>query len=369
VKQRHSVKPDGEPWFSVGRKETAKGGHGRAFRNDRTADDDHARQWHARVTLRMTTALPADEHEAPLSPLELAPYARRSVQSARRMWLALGLIVLALGSVVFVILAGVSLSGAARPEDGVPFLAGLTFVIAVLPGFFMTRAGMKRDDRHPLVLALEQHPERVRGITYAYQAVDGDWSRVATVSLTDGSVHAFFVPSVPAPDVRAPARLREPRAAADGTVTFSGRFVDTPVAPSGLLGEGSVTVGPSGLVLAGAQERLAIARSIAVLVGAIAGALTIGVFLELPGIDDPRGPAVGAIVAALLGWAGTEALLVRALPHRTMRVEIPWPRVGVVKQEGAAVALATSAPSLQGISRFVTDHPAALVRACAERRR
>ncbi|GAB4216592.1 MAG: hypothetical protein OHK0013_43300 [Sandaracinaceae bacterium] len=154
-----------------------------------------------------------------------------------------------------------------------------------------------------------------------------------------------------------------------GTVTFSGRFVDTAVAPSGLLGEGSVTVGPNGLVLAGARERLAIARSISVLVGAIAGALTIGVFVELPGIDDARGPAAGAIVAALCGWAGTEALLVRALPHRSIRLEVPWSRVGVVKQEGAAVELATSAPALQGISRFVTDHPAALVRACAERRR
>jgi hypothetical protein len=318
---------------------------------------------------RMTTALPADAHEAPLTPLELAPYARRSVQGARRTWLALGLIVLALGSVVFAILAGVSLSGAARPEDGVPFIAGLTFVIAVLPGLFMTRAGMKRDDHHPLVLALEQHPERVRAVTYSYQAVGGGWARVATVSLRDGGVHAFFVPSVPEPSARAPVRVREPRAAADGTVAFSGRFVDTPDAPSGLLGEGSVTVGPDGLVLVGARERLAIARTIAVIVGALAGALTIGLFLELPGIDDPRGPAVGAIVAALLGWAGTEALVVRALPHRTIRAEVPWSRVGAVKHEGAAVELATSAPALQGISRFVTDHPAALVRACDERRR
>lgn len=311
----------------------------------------------------------AEAREAPLSPLELAPHARRSVRSARRTLLVLGLIVLALGLVIFAILLGVSVSGAARPEDGVPFIAGITFVVAVLPGFFLTRAGLRSDDRHPLVVALEQDPALVRTIGFGYSASGSGYAKVATVTLKDGFSYSFEVPA-PSPDApsgRAPRR--EPRPAHDGTIAFSGRFVGASHAASGLLGEGTITVGAEGLVIVAARERLALARGLGVLVGAVAGALSIGLFVEMPGLDDPRVPAVVAIVAAVAGWAGTESLVVRALPPRAVRVVVPWSRVTTLQRAGAAVELSTTAPELAGISRFVTDHPDALVRARAERSR
>ena len=76
---------------------------------------------------------------------------------------------------------------------------------------------------------------------------------------------------------------------------------------------------------------------------------------------------MAAMASALLGWAGTETLLRRALPHAAARAVVAWSEVGSVKQEGGAVSIATTARAAEGISRFVTDDAATLVRACAPR--
>jgi hypothetical protein len=123
------------------------------------------------------------EPEAELSTRELAPFARDHVRSTRRTMLALGLVILGLGLLVLGLLAAVSLSGAAQPEDGVPVITGIALVIAVLPGFLMAPAGMKSDDRHPLVVALEQNPWLVRSIGFGYESAARGRVKIATVTL------------------------------------------------------------------------------------------------------------------------------------------------------------------------------------------
>ncbi len=302
----------------------------------------------------------------------LAPFARSSVRSGRRGVLGLGLILMGLGLLVLGILAAVTLSGAAGPDDGILPISIMTFVVAVLPAAWLLRLGLKNDDRHPLVFALEQRPANVRAIGYGYrEELGGSYTKVATVTLTDGSAHGFDVPPDEAQGVvtRRSQRGPRPTALGAGVTSFSGELVPSASAWSGLAGEGSVEVGPGGLVLVATRARERIALVGGVVLGAAAGLLTILAVIELPAIDDPRLPAVLAIAIAYGSYLGARTLLARALPRTEVRHAIGWDRVTSVRLSGRLVELATTAPELTGLSCLRTDRPEALVEACANARR
>ena len=94
---------------------------------------------------------------------ELAPHARKSVRGERRLWLVLGALSLFLGAALVVIPLL-----ATHLREALP-LAAVGLVVAVLPGALMTRVGLKRLDAHPLIVALERHPEQIRAISFGYQ--------------------------------------------------------------------------------------------------------------------------------------------------------------------------------------------------------
>jgi len=128
-----------------------------------------------------------------MTPAELAPHARASVRATRRTFLVLGALLLTLGLFVVGLLAAVTLSGGTRPEDGVLPIAIVALVVAVLPGGLLTRIGLRRDDAHPLVVALERDPDRLRAVGFGYREGLRGYTRIANVTLTDGRAYAFDV--------------------------------------------------------------------------------------------------------------------------------------------------------------------------------
>jgi len=298
-----------------------------------------------------------------VSPLELAPYARASLRSARMTQLALGLILAGLGLVVLGILAAVTISGAADPErDGILPISVLTLLVAGLPAAILFRMGLPHESRHVLVRVLEQHPEKVRSVGFSYRQDLGGHTRLASVLLTDGSRWDFEVPSEEMLS-RGPRRAAR---AGRAMTSFSGDFVPTEAAWSGLTGAGSIEVGDAALVLTGTRVRTRLSTLLAVSLGATAGFLTIFFFVlvDLPWIDDPRLPAVLAIAAACGGYLGGRALLVRALPLARVRLEVPWTDVRDVRLAGVLVEVQTVSPGLTGLSRFRTDRAEVLVSQC-----
>lgn len=300
-----------------------------------------------------------------MSPLELAPYARAGLRRARIVQLALAAILGGLALLVVAILLAVTLAGAARPEDGVPIIAGITFVVAGLPALLLLKLGLPHESRHVLVRVLEQHPEKVRAVAFSYRADDARAARVAHVTLTDGSTWDV---EVPAEEVlaRAPRRAGRGARSERAMTSFSGDFVRLPDAWTGLEGAGTIEVTDAALVVVGARVRMRLAKSLGVLTGLVAG--TLGLFflvtVELPWVDDPRLPAVVVILLALAGYAGTVALLVRALPRAELRIAVPWHCVQDVRAAGVFVDLQSIDPALTGLSRFRTDRPELLVAAC-----
>jgi hypothetical protein len=297
-----------------------------------------------------------------MSPLELAPFARESLRRTRTTQLALAAILGGLGALVLGILTAVTLSGGARPEDGVEIIGGFTFVVTALPTALLLRAGWAHESRHVLVRVLEQHPEKVRRVSFSSESRGGAQVRVAIVETTESLTYTFEVP----PEevlARAPKRVaRSGRA----MTSFSGDFVPLPSAWAGLEGAGAIEVTEAALVVSGSRRRTRLATILGVILGACAGLLTIVFFVwvDLPWIDDPRLPAVLAIVAAVTAHAGASALLARALPRTRVRLEVPWLCVLDVRPAGAFVDLQSVHPALSGLSRFRTDRAEVLVAQC-----
>lgn len=299
-----------------------------------------------------------------MSPLELAPFARESLRRTRTTQLALAAILGGLGALVVGILAAVTLSGGARPEDGVEIIAIFTFVVTALPTALLLRGGWSHESTHVVVRVLEQHPEKVRSVGFSYQSRGGAHVRLATVETTESLTYTFEVP----PEevlARAPRRVaRSGRA----MTSFSGDFVPLPSAWAGLEGPGTIEVADAALVVTGSRRRTRLATVVGVLLGAFAGLFTIVFFVwvDLPWIDDPRLPAVLAIVAAVAGYAAASTLLDRALPRARVRLEVPWFCVLDVRPAGAFVDLQCIHPALSGLSRFRTDRAEILVARCRE---
>jgi len=298
-----------------------------------------------------------------MSPLELAPYARASLRSIRMTQLAVGLILAGLGLLVLGILAAVTISGAADPErDGILPISVITLVVAGLPAAVLFRMGLPHESRHVLVRVLEQHPEKVRTVGFSYRQDLSGHTRLANVLLTDGSSWDFEVPSeaMPAPGPR--------RAGAAGRAMppFRGGLLPPEAPWTGLAGAGSIEVGDAALVLTGTRVRTRLSTVLAVSLGAVAGLLTILflVLADLPWVDDPRLPAVLAILAACGGYFGGQALLVRALPLARVRLEVAWADVRDVRLAGALVEVQTVSPGFTGLSRFRTDRAEVLVSQC-----
>lgn len=299
-----------------------------------------------------------------MSPLELAPFARESLRRARTTQLALAAILGGLGSLIVGILLAVTLSGAASPDDGVGFIALLTFVVTAVPAGLLLRMGLPHESRHVLVRVLEQHPEKVRRVTFSYAAAGGGHARLASVETTEGQAYSFEVPHE---EIFARAPKRAARSGRAMT-SFSGDFIALPTAWAGLEGPGTIEVSDAALVVSGSRRRTRLATIVGVLLGAIAGLLTVifFVWVDLPWIDDPRLPAVLAIVAAVAGYAGASTLLDRALPRARVRLELPWLCVLDVRPAGAFVDLQCIHPELSGLSRFRTDRAEILVARCRE---
>ncbi len=298
-----------------------------------------------------------------MSPLELAPYARASLRSARMTQLAVGLILAGLGLLILGILAAVTISGAADPErDGILPISVITLVVAGLPAAVLFRMGLPHEGRHVLVRVLELHPEKVRSVGFSYRQDLSGHTRIANVLLTDGSSWDFEVPSE---EMLARGPRRAARAGRAMT-SFSGDFAATEVAWTGLTGAGSIEVGDAALVLSGTRVRTRLSTILAVSLGAVAGFLTILFFVavDLPWLDDPRLPAVLAITAACLGYFGGRAVLLRALPLARVRLELPWTDVRDVRLAGALVEVQTVSPGFTGLSRFRTDRAEVLVSQC-----
>lgn len=299
-----------------------------------------------------------------MSPVELAPHARASLRSTRMTQLAVGLILAGLGLLVVGILAAVTISGAADPErDGILPIAIITTLVAGLPAVLLIRSGLPHESRHVLVVVLENHPEKVRAVSFSYRQDVAGHTRMASVTLTDGTTWDFPVPSE---DLAAPRVGRRPPRAGATLTHFTGELVRTDGAWSGLEGAGSIEVTDAALVISGARSRTRLATFLAIALGAVAGFLTILFFVavDLPWVDDPRLPAVLAIAAAWGGYAGAGALLARALPRASVRLAIPWPNVLDVRLAGAAVDVSTNARELTGLTRFRTDRPEVLVAQC-----
>ena len=121
-----------------------------------------------------------------MTPAELAPYARKAFGAERRTWLMLGLLLLLLGLAAVVIPLLATTLGEALP------IAAIGAVVAVLPGALMTRVGLKSVDAHPLILALEQHPERIAVVSFSYLQGLRGYTKQANVTL-DGRVWSFPV--------------------------------------------------------------------------------------------------------------------------------------------------------------------------------
>ena len=299
-----------------------------------------------------------------MSPLELAPFARESLRRTRTTQLALAAILGGLGALVVGILAAVTISGSARPEDGVGIIAIFTFVVVAIPAALLLRAGLPHESGHVLVRVLEQHPEKVRRVSFSSESRGGAHVRVAIVETTESITYTFEVP----PEevlARAPKRVaRSGRA----MTSFSGDFVPLPSAWAGLEGAGTVEVTDAALVVSASRRRTRLATILGVFLGAFAGLLTIVFFVwvDLPWIDDPRLPAVLAIVAAVAAYAGASTLLDRALPRARVRLEVPWFCVLDVRPAGAFVDLQCIHPALSGLSRFRTDRAEILVARCRE---
>ncbi|MFO0714079.1 MAG: hypothetical protein U0353_29750 [Sandaracinus sp.] len=295
-----------------------------------------------------------------MSPLELAPYARASLRRDRMVQLALAAILGGLGALVIAILLGVTISGAAGPDDGVPIIAGITFAVTVLPALWLLKLGLPNESRHVLVRMLEQHPEKVRHVSFSYVHQSGSPTRLASVESAEGT-WSFAVP----PEetlARAPRRLA--RSGREMT-SFRGEFLPLEHAWSGLEGPGSVEVSDEALVLAGVRRRTRLATLFGVCVGTLGGALAILFFVEVDlSIDDPRLPAVVAIVLAVAGYAGTKSLLSWALPRAVVRVALPWTYVQDVRLAGVDVDVQSLHPELTGLSRFRTDRGEVLVSRC-----
>jgi hypothetical protein len=305
---------------------------------------------------------------------QLAPYARASVRSRRRTFLGLGLVLLALGGLCLAILVGVSVSGAARPEDGVVPIGVIVFVVAGLPGLWLVSRGMRRDATHPLVSAIEIDRGRIRNVGFSYREVIGGYAKVAVVTLTDGSWYSFDVPTEHAPaDAARPARRATRLGSArpeQGARSFSGTFVASGAAASGVVGRGLLEVGADGLTFVATRPREALAMVVGVVAGALAGALVVGVSIDhSEWIDDLRFPAVMAIAAAYGTWAGARWLVRRGLAPAAMRRTVPWGLVASVRAVRGALEIHTTAPELPGLSTFHTDFPDAVARACDEARR
>lgn len=300
-----------------------------------------------------------------MSPLELAPYARAGLRSGRMTQLALGLILAGLALLILGILAAVTISGAADPErDGILPISVITLVVAGLPAAWLLKLGLPHESRHVLVRVLEQHPEKVRSVAFSYRQDLSGYTRIAHVVLTDGSSWDFDVPSE---EMLARGPRRAARAGRAMT-SFSGDFVPTEAAWTGLTGAGAIEVGDTALVLVGTRVRTRLSTALGIALGAVAGFLTIFFFVlvDLPWLDDPRLPAVAAIVAAVGGYVGGRALLDRALPLARVRLEVPWADVRDVRLVGALVQVQTVTPGLTGLSRFRTDRAEVLVSQCRE---
>lgn len=108
---------------------------------------------------------------------ELAPHARKAFRGERRIWLVLGGLLLVLGlPLVAIPLLATSLAEA-MPLTMIGLLA------AVLPGAFMVRFGSRSMDVHPLVVALEKHPEQIREVSFAYMEGFRGYRRIAEVTV------------------------------------------------------------------------------------------------------------------------------------------------------------------------------------------
>ncbi len=299
-----------------------------------------------------------------MSPLELAPFARESLRRARTTHLALAAILGGLGTLIVGILAAVTTSGAAGPDDGVPIIAIFTFFVTFPPTAWLLRLGWAHESRHVLVRVLEQHPEKVRRVSFSYAQSSAGHVRMASVELTEGMTYSF---PVPPEEVLAKAPKRAARSGRAMT-SFSGDFVALASAWAGLEGPGAIEVTDAGLVVTGLARRTRLATTVGVLLGASAGLLTVFFFVwvDLPWIDDPRLPAVLAIVAAVAGYASASFLLDRALPRARVRIEMPWLCVLDVRPAGAFVDLQSVHPRLSGLSRFRTDRAEILVAQCRE---
>lgn len=297
-----------------------------------------------------------------MSPLELAPYARASLRQGRVTQLAIAAILGALGGLVLAILTAVTIAGAAGPDDGIPIIALITALVTLLPMALLLWKGLPHESRHVLVRVLEQHPEKVRSVSFSYQQTPTGALRVASVLLTDRTTWSF-----PVPDeeqlARAPRRVAR---AGRAMTSFTGDFVPLPTAWTGLEGPGTIEVTEAALVIGGRRARTTIATVIAVLLASSGGfgGLLFFVWADFEWMDDPRLPAVLVIALAVGLYVGAKELLVRALPRAQLRLAIPWAHVQDVRLAGAVVDVQTIDPGLVGLSRFRTDRAEVLVQQC-----
>ena len=301
-----------------------------------------------------------------MSPLDLAPFARAGLRRARVTQLAVAAILGGLGALVVAILTAVTLAGAARPEDQVPLIAGITAVVTMLPALLLLRMGLPHESRHVLVRVLEQHPEKVRRVTFSYAQTARGHVRIAHVELTEGT---HWNVEVPAEEQLARAPRRAPRTG-QAMTTFSGDFVPLHDARAdawaGLEGQGTIEVTDAALVVHGARARSGLATVVAVILSGLAGFASIVFFAygSFSWIDDPRLPAIVAIVLTLALHVGIKQLLVRALPRARVTLALPWLTVQAVRLAGPFVEVQTIHPELVGLSRFRTDRAQNLVAQC-----
>lgn len=297
-----------------------------------------------------------------MSPLELAPYARASLRHGRVTQLALAAILGGLGGLILLILVGVTVSGAAGPDDGIPIIALITALVTLLPMALLLWKGLPHESRHVLVRVLERHPEKVRSVSFSYQSGPSGHVRIASVLLTEGTTWTF-----PVPDeeqlARAPRRVAR---AGRAMTSFSGDFVPLPSAWTGLEGRGTIDVTEDALVVVGARARTTIATVLAVFLASAAGlgAIVFFVAADFEWMDDPRLPAVLAIVITVGLHVGAKELLVRVLPRAEVRLALPWAHVQDVRLAGGFVDVQSIDPALVGLSRFRTDRAEVLVQQC-----
>ncbi len=133
-------------------------------------------------------------------------------------------------------------------------------------------------------------------------------------------------------------------------------------APSGLEGEGTLSIGPTGLTVRGRMKRKKLATGLAVALSLVAVFFALLFLMDL--LDgwirsddgDMRLFVAIGLVIVVGAFAGFRALLVRFLPRARIETTFAFPFVSWVNRDRDHVEVMTHASSLEGLTAFDSPH-------------